>query len=332
MLGVKVKAREAEKVKKELKKLGVLDIEKKVKRSKDYIIFPITKKIQGYSIVEEEFETKKIKKFEDYLREFLTPEETKHVRHSFDIIGDIAIIEVPPELKKREKEIAEALAKAHKNIKAVYKKSSEVKGDERIRELKYLYGERKTTTIHKEHGIRLKLDITKVYFSPRLSYERKRILEQTKDGEVIVDLFAGVGPFSILLAKYRKVKVYAIDINPYAIKYLRENIKINKLKGEVIPLLGDCREVAPRNIATRVIMNLPKSSDRFLPLAFDVVKKGIIHFYTISPEENLYEGKVRLIKEIAKAKGKKIEIINKRIVRPYSPRNYHVVIDVNCSR
>ncbi len=199
---------------------------------------------------------------------------------------------------------------------------------ERVRELKFLAGENRTETFYKEHGCRFRLDVAKVYFSPRLSHERERILAQTKDGEIVVDLFAGVGPFSILLAKHRDVKVYAIDINPAAIDYLKWNIALNKLEGRVVPLLGDAREVAPRNVATRVIMNLPKSSAQFLDLAFETIKQGTIHFYTISPEQDLYNSKIEFIKKVAEEKNKQVEIINKRIVRPYSPYHYHVVIDV----
>lgn len=333
-LGVKAAAKDAEKVRLELIRLGAFDSGLKIKRTKSYVILPVKKEKVGelgkkFALIEAKFETQEVrKKFTDYLHEFLPKEEIQHVRTSFDVIGDIAVIEISEELEKQEQKIAESLMLAHKNIKTVFKKGSEVKSEERLRELKFLAGENKTETLHKEHGCRFKLDVTKVYFSPRLSYERQRILEQVKDGEVIADLFAGVGPFSILLAKYRDVKVYAIDVNPAAVEYLRENIKLNKVESRVIPLLGDAREVAPRNIASRVIMNLPKSSDKYLDLAFDALKEGAIHFYAISPEDDLYDSKIKFIESVAKQKGRAIEILNKRIVRPYSPRNYHVVIDV----
>jgi tRNA (guanine37-N1)-methyltransferase len=282
----------------------------------------------GYEVVEEEFDELRRYKFEDYLRAFLSEKQLDTVRHSFDTIGSIAIIEVPEELIPYEKKIAESLAKAHKNIKGVFKKTGAVKGMERTRELVHLWGSSSTVTLHREHGCRYRLDIARVYFSPRLSYERQRILEQVKDGEVIVDLFAGVGPFSILLAKYRNVKIYAIDANPAAYEYLKENILLNRVGDKVIPLLGDCHEVAPRSTADRVIMNLPKSSDEYLDLALDVVKKGVVHFYSVSPEDDLYDSKIKLIAALAEEKNRKVRVINKRVVRPYSPYNYHVVIDI----
>jgi|Deesub1362B_J571_1020462.scaffolds.fasta_scaffold00426_9 tRNA (guanine37-N1)-methyltransferase len=337
MLGVRVPAREAEKARRALLAAGALAKEYRIKRQGSYVILPVKEEardlLQGYEVVETEFESlEKRKSFEDRLRELLSPQEFVLVRRSFDIIGDLAILEVPDELFHRKHEIARALMEAHKNIKAVFCKRSEVKGEARVRELEHLAGERRSETVHREHGLRLKLDIAKVYFSPRLAYERQRVLKQVQDGEVIVDLFAGVGPFALLFARHRRVRVYAIDINPEAVRYLRENIALNKLKGEVIPLLGDAREVAPRGVASRVIMNLPKSSDAFLDLAFEVLKPegGVVHFYTIAPEENLW-GKAELARSVAKRMGKRLEVLEKRVVRTYSPRNYHVVFDLRVS-
>lgn len=333
MLGVKAAVKDAEKVRRKLLRLGALDSKLKIRREKNFVVLPVKiekiKELKKFETTEVDFEAQEIrKKFSEYLLQFLPEEETRHVRTSFDIIGNIAVIEISEKLERYEQKIAESLMLAHKNIKTVFKKGSEVRGTERVRELKFLWGEEKTETLYKEHGCRFRLDVAKVYFSPRLSYERQRILKQVKDGEVIVDLFAGVGPFSILLARYRNVKVYAIDINPAAVEYLKENVKLNKVEDRVIPLLGDAHEVAPRKVASRVIMNLPKSSDKYLDLAFDVLKEGVIHFYTISPEDDLYDSKVEFIRKIAKEKNRRIKILNKRIVRPYSPRNYHVGIDV----
>lgn len=327
--GIKVPVRQAEKVKKELLNSGAFDRGKKVKRRRDFVIFPVKEVPKlGYKVVEEEFEEIKRYNFQDYLRGFLSEKQLEAVRHSFDIIGSIAIIEVPEELAPYQEKIAESLAKAHKNIKGVFKKTGAVKGRERTRELVHLWGSASTVTLHSEHGCRYRLDIARVYFSPRLAYERQRILEQVKNGEVIVDLFTGVGPFSILLAKYRDVKIYSIDANPAAYEYLKENILLNRVGDKVIPILGDSREVAPRRTADRVIMNLPKSSEEYLDLALDVVKKGVVHFYSISSEDDLYDSKIRFIEKFAKRKNRKVRVGNRRVVRPYSPYNYHIVIDM----
>ena len=336
MHGVRVPAKEAEKVRKKLLAAGALAKEYRIRREGDYVLLPVKEGADipaEYKVVEAEFEPlAKRKSFEDLLRERLSEEELRHVRWSFDMVGDIAIIEVPAELEHRKQDIAGALMEAHRNIKAVFRKKSEVRGEARVRALEHLAGEGRSETLHREHGLMLKLDVTKVYFSPRLAYERQRVLKQVKDGEVIVDLFAGIGPFALLFAKYRRVKVYAIDINPEAIRYLKENIALNKLRGEVVPMLGDAREVAPRGIASRVVMNLPKSSDAFLDLAFEVLGQGggVVHYYTIAPEEELWS-KARLAHSVARRMGRKVKLLEKRVVRTYSPRNYHVVFDLKVS-
>ncbi|NOZ58453.1 MAG: class I SAM-dependent methyltransferase family protein, partial [Euryarchaeota archaeon] len=277
MLAVRVPAREAERVRRELLARGLIARGYRIRRLGEEVLIPVQerarKELKGYELTEAEFEPlERCRSFEDLLRERLGKEELALVRRSFDIIGDIAIVEVPPELEHRKREIALALMEAHRNVKAVFRKAGEVRGETRVRQLEHLAGERRTETLHREHGLRLKLDVAKVYFSPRLAYERQRVLGQVRDGEVVVDLFAGVGPFALLIARHRRARVYAIDINPVAVRYLKENIALNRLRGEVVPLLGDAREVAPRGKATRVIMNLPKSSDAFLDLAYEVLR------------------------------------------------------------
>jgi tRNA (guanine37-N1)-methyltransferase len=328
--GIKVPVREAEKVKNKLLTLDAFDKGRKVEHMENFVIFPLKTEVDlgdKYELVEGDFKEIRKKSFKDNLREFLGAEELKKVHRSFDIIGDIAVIDIPPELIKYESRIAKSLALAHKNIKGVFKKAGAVEGKARTRRFKHLWGEKGTLTFHREHGCLYKVDIAKVYFSPRLAYERQRVHEQVRDGEVIVDLFAGVGPFSILLAKRRRVKVYAIDSNSSAYELLKENIFLNKVANKVIPLLGDCRQMSPKG-ASRVIMNLPLHSDKYLDLAFNVMDEGVIHFYTISPEDDLYSVKRRLVQRVAEEKNKKATILNKRVVRHYSPRRYHVVLDV----
>lgn len=329
-IGIKVPVKEAEKVKNELLASGVFYKGMKVKRGKDYVIFPLRREVDlgiGYELVEEDFESEHRKTFKDYLRGFLSDSDLQKVHRSFDIIGDLAIIMIPPELNEYERDIAESLAKAHKNIRGVFKKAGPIKGESRTRELIHLWGRESTVTLHREHGCLYKVDIARVYFSPRLAYERMRILEQVKNGEMIVDFFAGIGPFSVLIGKRRRVKVCAIDSNPAAYELLKENILLNKVVDRVIPILGDCREVSPEK-ADRVIMNLPMHSHEFLDLAFKVVKKGMIHFYTISAEENLYKSREKLVQEIADELGRNVHILNRRVVRNYSPRRYHIVLDI----
>ena len=229
---------------------------------------------------------------------------------TYEVIGSIAVIQDGEELAKE-------LIK-RKNIRTVAKRVGEVEGPYRIKRVKVILGENTTETIHKENGVRLLVDINKVYFSPRLQTERLRVINQVKEGETIIDMFAGVGPFSIEIAKHKKVKIiYAIDHNPDAIKYLKENIKLNKISN-VVPILGDAlEEIKALPKANRIIMNAPRqNNNETLAAAGKKTKRGgIIHFY-ISSElvENIdFSG---------------FKIVAKRRVIDYAPGKSHLCFDL----
>jgi len=326
MLGVKVHKINGEKVRRKLIELDILDKEYRIKRDGEFLIFPVKKKIEGFQIVETEFEP--VEKRPHSYREVVNlPEHLKPLLpSSFDIVGDIAVIEIPEELMQYGKQVGEAILKVHKHIKAVFAKGSAISGEFRVRELVHLAGERRTETLHRENGIRLRLDIAKVYFSPRLATERMRIFKKAKEGETVFDMFAGVGPYSILLAKKVRL-VFACDINPWAIKYLEENRRLNKTPN-VIPILGDVRKVAGQIKADRIIMNLPKFAHEFLREAMlSINEGGVIHYYGFSHEGNPFEEHERKIETIAKELGRRVEFIEERKVRPYAPRQYNVAID-----
>ncbi|NJE47358.1 class I SAM-dependent methyltransferase family protein [Thermococcus sp. GR7] len=326
MFAVKVPKREAEKTRRKLIELGVLAKSYSVKREGEFILFPVTGPVEGFEIVEAEFEKTK-RRPHSYREVVEVPEEVRPLLpSSFDIIGDVAIIELPKELMPYGEDIGEAILKVHKHIKAVFAKGSKVEGEYRVRELIRLAGERRTETLHRENGIRLRLDVAKVYFSPRLATERMRIFEKTQPGEIVFDMFAGVGPYSILLAKKAKL-VFACDINPWAVRYLEENRKLNKTPN-VVPILGDVRKIAGKIEADRVIMNLPKFADRFLREAMLSVKDGgIVHYYGFGPEENLFSEHEAKINGIAKELGFHVEFLDERKVRPYAPRQFNIAID-----
>ncbi len=243
------------------------------------------------------------------------------MRYSFEIVGEIALVEIPKEFEDRKEEIAREILSRHKNVKSVYKKGRVI-GEERVREIEFILGERISETIHKEFGLRYKLDISKVYFSPRLAYERDRISKQVKDNEIIIDMFSGVGPFSILIAKRKKVKVLSIDKNIYAYKYLKENIKINKVVDKVIALNSDVRDVYLEDVADRVIMNLPLYSHKFLYKAIEFIKdNSYIHIYYL--DENERELYKFLDQNLAEYR-----ICFKRNVKSYAPHRYIQVMDI----
>ncbi len=331
MMYVKVKKELAEKTRRELVKLGVISDEYEVEKDENFVYFPVKSCPQGFECVEREGKRKERKphSLREALKDKLTDDELEQLITSFDIIGDIAIIQVPESLEDKAELIAQAIMKVHKNVKTVCQKVGPRQGIFRVAPLKVIAGERKFVTVYKENGVKMKVDVLRTYFSPRLSTERKRIADQVKDGEVIAALFAGVGPFPLVIAKRRKVKIFAVELNPYAYSLMVENIKMNVLKGEIIPIQGDVRVVAkelPK--CDRVLMPLPKGGEDFLEEAINLAKPGgIVHFYQFAPEGDLYSDAEKKIRLAAEKLGRKVEIVNRKVVRPHKPRVYQIVID-----
>lgn len=248
---------------------------------------------------------------------------------SYDVVGSIAIIEIPDELRKKEKLIARTLLSLHKNIKTVLKKAGIHKGKYRRQKLKVLAGKRTKVAEYKENNARLRLDVENVYFSPRLSTERKRVYQQVKPGEEVLVMFSGCAPYPAVIAKNTKAKeIYGIELNPVAHKFAVDNIKLNKLKNVVV-VKGDVRKVIPklRKKFDRIIMPLPKEAESFLDSAFKASKKGtVIHLYCFASEDLFGKLKAK-IRSICKDYNKKCKIM--RIVKcgNYSPRVYRVCVD-----
>jgi tRNA (guanine37-N1)-methyltransferase len=251
-------------------------------------------------------------------------EKIEELKKSFDVIGNVVILEIPNGLEGEKNLIADA-ALIFTKRKSVYRKKSEIKGVTRTRELEHLAGEDSSETIHQEFGSKFKLDVRKVYFSPRLATERKRIVDQVQDGEIIIDMFTGVGPFAVTIARKREVEIYAIDINPEAISYLKDNIKLNTVDERIKPILGDVNEILDHLnvLADRIIMNLPGRAYEFLPLAVEHLKPGgVLHYYQFSSD---FDEPVRRIKTAARLR--RVEILDKRRVKSRSPGVWHMGID-----
>jgi len=255
------------------------------------------------------------------------------VPRSFDVIGDIAILELSPDIWNFKKVIGEAVLKVNRHVRVVFAKGGRVNGLYRVRRLVHVAGEERTITLHRENGCIFKVDVASTYFSPRLSGERVRVTNQVKPGEVVVDLFAGVGPFTILIAKKRGGVVHAIDINPSAVRLLEENIKLNKVSDLVHPYLGDCREIVKvhlRGVADHVIMNLPSLAHEFIDIARLALKEsgGIIHYYQFGRGETACSDVAELFKKRLRDSGAtSINILNVRRVRSTAPREWQVAVD-----
>lgn len=266
----------------------------------------------------------------------LSESENEEIYSAFDQIGDILVIRIPDSLMNKRKLIGDALLKNVKSARSVFCQASDVDGEFRTRNLELLAGENKTETEYKEFGCRFIVDVEKAFFSPRLSTERERIANLVKDDETVINMFAGVGMFSITAAKKKRCLVYSIDINPIASKLCEKNIAINKLLGKVISINGDASTVINEklvNTADRTLMLLPERSDEFLESAIMATKdKGIIHYYSHIHADTKQNAPKFSEKHFLEVSTVKAEILDSRVVRAVGPRYYQTVVDVKISK
>ncbi len=245
-------------------------------------------------------------------------------------IGDIIVLRLKPIHEAYEKEIVKAIHELTGKRVAVWK---EVKGEFRKPEIRVYFGN--GTTVRKEYGCIFKLDITKVMYSKGNVGEKGRLLKLVKDGEKVLDMFAGIGYFSIILAKHRKITVHAIEKNIDAYFFLVENIYLNRTNN-IIPLLGDNREIIPllkqrKETYDRILMGYLPSSQEFLNHALMVAEDTIIHLHEVLKKEEIENFGKNIIHKIEK-NGFSAKILNTRKVKSYAPHRYHVVFDIRVTR
>jgi tRNA (guanine37-N1)-methyltransferase len=275
------------------------------------------------------------KMLKELLQERLDSTELEKLSSSFDIIGTIAIIKIPESLTSKRKLIADALIEEIRPVKSVFCQVSAIEGDYRLRKLELISGENSPITVYKEHGCTFKVDVINAYFSPRLSTERLRIAKLTEPNEVIVNMFGGVGTFSIIISRYNKsAKVYSIDSNPMATDMCRQNIEINKLTGNVIPVLGDAEQEIHKSlkgVAKRVLMPLPEKARDFVDAAVSSLENGsgMIHYFCHVGADNKKTAIQNGVMDTSESFSKFNHTIrNVRVVREVGPRFYQIVSDV----
>jgi tRNA wybutosine-synthesizing protein 2 len=248
--------------------------------------------------------------------------------NGWEILGDLMVVQIAGDYTEQEKRlIGEKIIELHPKAKTVLNRISI---DDELREPKVevLAGE-VIETIYKENGSHYKIDPTKVMFSFGNKDERKRMSRISSEEEIVLDMFACVGQFTIPIAKFSfPKKVVAVEKNPVAYQYLVENIKLNKL-GNVETLQGDCRDVCPLGLADRVILGYLFETEKFLPTALNSLKKngGTIHYHFVSSPAKIGENKGKII-ELIKKEGYSAEIIKIIKVKSYAPRVFHWVFDL----
>ncbi|HSQ48883.1 MAG TPA: class I SAM-dependent methyltransferase family protein [Candidatus Deferrimicrobiaceae bacterium] len=329
-------------------KLGIMDKVLAVLHDADCLLIPLTRKPQASEletirkqIPQMQFSTAPFREKQpptqtlvQIFDDKLPPNLLASLPQAFDIVGDIIIIDIRPELKPHQDLIGEEILKIHKNIKTVLAKAGDISGVYRIREYTLLCGENKTRTIHREFGCQYHVDVAKAYFSPRLSHEHERVASQVQAGETVVDLFAGIGPFSVLIGKRQsEAKVYAVDLNPDAVELLKLNVRVNRVENRVFPICADAREITQTQLkgsADRVIMNLPETAIDFIDAACNAVKPngGIVHFYGFVRSPDSIENLKQRFSELVMKNGRKVEVfLYSKSIRETAPFESQVVLD-----
>ncbi|MBP2029678.1 tRNA wybutosine-synthesizing protein 2 [Methanohalophilus levihalophilus] len=314
-----------------LLKKNILDTNRKIKiaTNKDLAEIPVLGEVEGYEHIFQEkpeyyFQFKNLR---ERLQEIADPEQKKYIPSGWQVLGDVVVITIPEKISSLKPVIGEELLKMYPSCHCVVNDKG-IDGDLRQPKREIIAGNG-TETTHRENGCVFRMDVTKVMYSKGNLYE-KRHMSNIGTGEIIVDMFAGIGYFTIPIAVHAKPeKMYAIELNPESHSYLLENIKLNNVEGIVEPVLGNCLEKAPEGVADRVLMGYVGNTHEYLKKAISILKKegGIIHYHESVPEKLFPERPVSRITKAALEKGKKVEILGFRRIKKYSPGVWHVVID-----
>ena len=321
-----------EETRKKLAEEGILDNGFHIENDYEFIYLPL---VNGAMVDDPRTVTRDLRPrntgFRDYKELLSLPPELKELLpSSYDIIGEVAIIKIPHELEDYKLDIARALTVANRNIGKVAADKG-VKGELRVRDLEPLIGGDDLETVHVENNVRLKMNPAEVYYSPRLATERMRLASMVGE-ERVLDMFCGVGPFAITIARHSRAEhVFGIDINPSCIRYMNINISLNGLDDRVEGILGDSAAVTPTiDDLDRIVMNLPHSALDYLEPAITSLRDGYIHLYSIIDEGDIMDT-VRRIYEKAKELEKEAIIVGTREVHTYSPGSHMMALDIKVS-
>lgn len=325
MKAVRVGKNEAEKVRQKLLSEGVLDKTRKLVEKNGFVEIPVKPfVINGYTLIEQEnpeFYLPK-KTLDDILD--IPDCEKKLLPSGWQILGDIIIVALREELENRKTEIAKALLSLYPRCRTVLLDRG-ISGQIRKPAREIIAGKR-TETIHKENGCLFKLDTIRIMYSQGNLAERKRMSKLGRS-ETVVDMFAGIGYFSIPMAVHSKPeKIFAVEINPVAFGYLKANIKLNKVEDIIEPVQGDCAVVTPIGRADRVIMGYLDAHEYLEHGIRALLPGGVIHYHEAVPEA-VERRPVERIIEAAREEGREAEIMGMRRIKKYSPGVWHVVVD-----
>ena len=271
--------------------------------------------------------------FEHIQQSLKTKISDKHLQlipKKWEKIGDILIIKLAQELEKYQDIIGQIYSN-ELSCKSVLVDTGGIHNDFRTPIVKLIYGTQNTETKHFENGITYFIDPQKIMFSSGNLDERKRMATISNKNEIVVDLFSGIGYFSLPLAVYSKPKkIYSCEINPTSYNYLIKNIQENNVGENIEPLEGDCRNTAPENIANRVIMGYFHKTIDFFPKAIQCLKdqKGIIHYHDTIPEKKIPNDPIEKLTKIAETFNREIKLNHVQKVKSFAPGINHYVFDL----
>lgn len=336
---VRVPKKEAQAALEILRRMGCVRRGLKPRSDSEHLLIPVNvcegltelATSRGWSMIEAEFEETQLgKTFKDFIKGKVPDDVLEMIPSSYDIVGDIALIQLPEEALPYGAVVGEAIAKVSRNVRAIYAVGP-VTGEFRVRPLRHIWGERRTKTVHKEYGVRICVDVARTYYNPSLSEEHRRVAEKVVNGEVIADLFCGVGPFTLhIVTTKARTRVYAVDINPYAMKCLLDSLELNRKKvvGEALVTTGDARsflECVREEFFDRVIMNYPHGAVGFLKDALPRVKAGgTLHVYVVA--RDAAEAVSNVLRNVRK--GVPVDVGEVIRVIDYAPHKYIFRVDV----
>ena len=265
----------------------------------------------------------------DALQEIIPSSDLRQLTKSYDIIGDIAVTIIPDELQQYELSIAQAIFSTHKNVKVILKRDGKYSGEHRTIPLAHIAGEKRTETLCTEFGVRLLLDLEKVYFSVRSGSERKRVADLVNPGENVLVMFSGIAPYPLMISKHSgAAAITGIEINETAHSYAVRNLRLNKVSN--ISLIHDDVIRAVDNTGEpydRIIMPLPTGSAAYLEGAIRaLVPNGTIHFYDFKCSCN-FEKTAELISDQAELMGRKLVSSHLVVCGHISPQSYRICVD-----
>ncbi|MDK2892272.1 class I SAM-dependent methyltransferase family protein [Methanohalophilus sp.] len=326
-----VRREKAEEVRMHLIQNNLLDRSRKMRISSNlnFVEVPVLREVDGYDLIHQKNPEYyfKFRNLKERLEEIVAPDQLKYVPSGWQVIGKVIVITIPENIASLKPVIGEELLKMYPSCSCVVNDKG-IKGKLRQPAREIIAGD-VTETVHRENGCVFKLDVTKVMYSKGNLYEKK-YMRKLGTGETIVDMFAGIGYFTIPIAVHaRPEKIYAIELNSESYSYLLENIRLNRVEDIVEPILGDCMEKTPKAVADRVLMGYIGNTHEYLETAISALKRegGIIHYHESVPEKIFPERPISRIMEAASNKGKMVKILEYRRIKKYSPGVWHAVID-----